>query len=547
MALETGKITALYCRLSVDDRAEGESNSISNQKAILAKYAQDHGFINTRYFVDDGVSGTLFSRPGLNAMLDEVNNDNVAVIIFKDQSRIGRDVLEVGLLKRQFEEHGVRYIAASDGLDSANGFDIMSIFRDVFNEYYVADCSRKQRAARKIAAQRGQSGGRVPYGYYAVKPDLNKWIIDEEKAEVVREMFRLYTSGMGIADICREFTKRNINVPQPEHYKSSKIWSVSSMCPMLEEEAYIGVFLAQKTTTVSYKNHTIIYRPKEEWVRIENHHEPIIDMETWDIAQRLRGKRRRYTKLGEKSILSGLVFCNDCEATLSYCLQGEGGKTPNFICKTYRSADAFNNHKCTRHGIRVSDLEKLVLLQIQSTVDYAKRNERSFAEKVYKSQDLDTEKQIKKKTAEITKSERRISELDTIISRIYEDHVSGKISAERFEKMLAGYETEQEKLSGTVETLKSEITELNKKTANLDSFMKLVAKVGDITELTEELARMFIEKIVVHEAVFKDGTKRAKISQEVDVHFAYIGQFNPTGEPEEFRGDARNGNLIYVN
>jgi hypothetical protein len=282
-------------------------------------------------------------------------------------------------------------------------------------------------------------------------------------------------------------------------------------------------------------------------VRIENHHEPIIDMETWDTAQRLRGTRRKYNKHGEKSILSGLVYCNDCGATLSYCAPGVNGWTTNFICRTYRSSDAFNNRKCTRHGIRVSDIEKIVLLQIQSTVDYAKRNERKFAEKVYKSQNLDTEKQIKKKTAEVAKAEKRIGELDTIISRIYEDHISGKLSEGRFEKMLAGYETEQKKLNETVVTLKSDILELGKKSANLDSFMKLVAKVGDITELTEELARMFIEKVVVHEAVFKEGTKRAKVSQEVDVYFAYIGQFNPSGEPEEFRGEARNGNLIYVN
>jgi hypothetical protein len=352
---------------------------------------------------------------------------------------------------------------------------------------------------------------------------------------------------MGVAEICRDFTNRGIPVPQPESYKRSKMWAVSGVCPMLEEEAYIGTFTAQKTTTVSYKNHTRIIRPKEEWVRIENHHEPIIDMETWDTAQRLRGKRRRYTKLGEKSILSGLVFCNDCGATLSYCLQGADGKTPNFVCKTNRYADTFNNHRCTRHGIRVRDLETIVLLQIQSTVNYAKRNERKFAEKVYKSQNLDTEKQIKKKTAETAKAEKRIGELDTIISRIYEDHVSGKLSEERFEKMLAGYEAEQKKLTEAVETLKSDIIELGKKSANLDSFMKLVAKVGDITELTEELARMFIEKVVVHEAVFKEGAKRVKLSQEVDVYFAYIGQFNPNGEPEEFRGEAKNGNLIYVN
>ena len=251
MAAQGERITALYCRLSVDDRAEGDSNSIINQKEILARYAKEHGFGNTVFFVDDGVSGTLFSRPGLNAMLAEVNADRVAVVITKDQSRIGRDVLEVGLLKRQFEEHSVRFIAAADGLDTAKGFDIMATFRDVFNEFFVADCSRKQRAACKIGAQQGKAGGRLPYGYIEDSSDRSKWLIVEEKAAVVREMFRLYTSGMGVAEICRDFTARGIPVPQPESYKRSKMWAVSGVCPMLEERAYIGTFTAQKTTTVT--------------------------------------------------------------------------------------------------------------------------------------------------------------------------------------------------------------------------------------------------------------------------------------------------------
>jgi DNA invertase Pin-like site-specific DNA recombinase len=548
MAEQTHKITALYCRLSVDDRIEGESNSIVNQKSMLARYAEENGFTNTKFFVDDGVSGTLFSRPGLNAMLDEVNADRVETIIIKDQSRIGRDVLEVGLLKRNFEEHNVRFIAAADGLDSAKGFDIMATFRDVFNEFFVSDTSKKIRAVHRSNALKGKSNGHLPYGYKEAE-DRAIWLIEEEKAAVVREMFRLYTSGTGISDICRIFTARGIPTPQPFAHKRDAVamWSVSGICPMLEEKAYIGTFAVQKTTTVSYKNHKRIYRPEEEWVVIEGHHEPIIDMETWDTAQRLRGKRRRYTKLGEKSILSGLVFCKDCGATLSYCRQGADGRTPNFICKTYRYADCNNNHKCTRHGIRVEDLEMIVLTQIQSTVDFAKSNEREFAEIVFRSQNTDTEKQIKNKTSELGKAEKRVIELDTIISRIYEDHIVGKLSEERFNKMLAGYEAEQAKLTTTAVALGAEIAELKGKTANLESFMRLLSRVGDIAELTEELARMFIEKIVVHEAVFKEGSKRAKISQQVDVYFSYIGQFNPTDESEEFRGKARNGNVIFVN
>ena len=544
--MQNKKITALYERLSRDDLSAGDSVSIEIQKAILEKYAEDNGFTNIRHFSDDGVSGTLFSRPGLDALLEEVRAGNVATVIFKDQSRIGRDVLEVGLLKRTFEENSVRYIAAADGLDSAKGFDIMSIFRDVINEYYVADCSRKQRAAQKSNALKGKSGGKKAYGYYEDKEDRSKWLIDEEKAEIVRDIFKRFLSGESVSDICRDYTARGIPTPQ-NRGETPVPWRVSSMCPMLEEVAYIGTFTAQKFTTVSYKNHTRVFRPEEEWVIIENHHPAIIDIETWEAVQRLRNNRRRYTKLGERSILSGLIFCNDCGSTLSYCLQGAGGKTPNFICKSYRAADCNNNHKCTRHGIRVRDLEQIVLAQIQSTVDFARCKQREFAEIVYRSQNIDAEKQIKVKTSELGKAEKRIAELDRYITKIYEDNVNGKLSDDRFQKMMSTYESEQETLTATVDRLHSEIKVLQAKTANLESFMNLVARVGDVTELTEEVARLFIERVVVHEAVFAAGTKRAKVSQQVDVYFSYIGQFNPRGESEEFHGEARNGNLILVN
>ena len=526
MVSQSEKITALYCRLSVDDRNEGESNSIINQKNILAKYAQEHGFTNTRFFVDDGVSGTLFSRPGLNAMLEEVNNDNVAVVIIKDQSRIGRDVLEVGLLKRQFEEHNVRFIAAADGLDSADGFDIMSIFRDVFNEFFVADTSKKIRAVHRENALKGKSAGRLPYGYKRVEGDSGKWEIDEEVAHIVVELFKKYTSGSSISDICRDLTARGVLTPDNHRYKRTTTgpWRVSSVWPMLAERAYVGTFCVQKSSTISYKNKKRIHYPEEEWVVIENHHAAIIDIETFETAQRLRGTRRKRLAHGETSILSGLVKCKDCSATMSYARQGSNGEYPNFICKTYRAADCNNVHRCTRHGIRVEDLEQVVLSQIQDTVRLAKDNEKKFATRVYKSTNANNEKLIKIKTAELSKAERRIAELDGIIKRLYEDHIAGNFDVSRFKKFLADYEGEQAKLTAAIIALRVEIAELEGKTANLQSFLNLVEQVGEITELTDKIARMFVEKVVVHEAVYKPGTRK-KLSQEIEVYFAYIGKF----------------------
>jgi len=527
MAVQNGKITALYCRLSVDDRLEGESNSITNQRNILSKYAADNGFKNTRFFVDDGTSGTVFNRPGLNSLLEEVKADNVAVIIFKDQSRIGRDVLEVGLLKRTFEEHNVRYIAANDGLDSANGFDIMSIFRDVFNEFYVADCSKKIRAAKRVAALQGRVLAKLPYGYKA-NADNSAWLLDEEVSEQIKEIFDMYTSGTGIAEICRILTARK--VPRPEDYRKGKPisapWDVSSTCQMLENPVYIGRYEMQKVTTVSYKNHTVIKRPKEEWVVIENHHPAIVEIETFEAAQRLRDNRRRRTKCGEKSILSGLVFCNDCGRTLTYSVASKKYPMASFICSRYRTTNCLHERKCTRHSMRVDALEHIALTKIQETVAFALDDEEAFTEQVFKNTNLDTENAIKAKIGEFNKAQRRIAELDNVMSRIYEDHVAGKMTDDRFVKLLSGYETEQSQLTESSTVLHDEIEELKSKTANLHSFMKLVKRYGKISELNEEVARAFIEKIVVHEAVMKEGTQRVKESQQVDLHLTYIGQFN---------------------
>ncbi|MCL2072070.1 MAG: recombinase family protein [Oscillospiraceae bacterium] len=528
MAVQSAKITALYCRLSVDDKADGESNSIKNQKEILAKYASDNGFKNTKFYVDDGTSGTVFNRPGLNAMVEDVNADKVGVVVIKDQSRIGRDVLEVGLLKRQFEQHNVRFIAANDGLDSANGFDMMSLFRDVFNEFFVADTSKKIRAVKRAKALQGKAVGKLPYGYRIDDSgDTSKWIPCEKTAPIVQEVFQLYVRGMCIAEICRSLTERNI--PVPESHKSEKNiagqWCFSTIWVMVENPVYIGRYTSHKITTVSYKNKKRVLQPEEDWIVIENHHPPLVDMETFEIAQRIRGGRKRYTKLGERSILNGLVYCYDCGSTLSYCKQGANGDVPNFICKKYRKADIYNNHKCTRHGIRVADLEKTVLGEIQDTVSFALEHEKKFAARVHKSANANTEKLIKSKTIECAKSEKRIAELDNIMRNIYEDHLIGKLSEKRFTTMLEGYETEQSGLTDKVETLRAELREPEATTANLESFMKMVRQYGVIEELSEETARAFIERVVVHGAVFATGTKRKKVSQEIEIYFTYIGRF----------------------
>ena len=303
---EQGKITALYCRLSKEDFDSGESNSIVHQKEILTKYAKDHGFGNTRYFVDDGVSGTLFSRPGLDALLAEVRTGGVATVIIKDQSRIGRDVIEVGLLKRTFDEFDVRLIAANDNLDTANGFDIMSIFRDVFNEWFVADTSKKIRAVFKAKALNGQHSNSVaPYGYKPSDADKFVWAVDEPAADVVRDVFKMCVDGMGPQYIAQELSRLGLKIPQiykserdgvpPKHIpkRPDTMWHTSVIAGILSNREYTGAAVINRKTSKSYKDHRKYVKPEDEWIIHENAHPAIIDDQTWETVQRIRANRRQ--------------------------------------------------------------------------------------------------------------------------------------------------------------------------------------------------------------------------------------------------------------
>ncbi|GHV40242.1 hypothetical protein FACS189490_05120 [Clostridia bacterium] len=379
----------------------------------------------------------------------------------------------------------------------------------------------------------GKCSSKPPYGY-RIAGDNRVWEIDEEVADNVREIFKRIVAGESTCLIAKNFNERRIPTPSA-HFLLAKgktppkelYWSSRSMDCIIVNQGYIGTFTAMKRTTPSYKNHKIIERPEEDWVVIERHHPPIIDTETFDIVQRLCHNHRRITKRGDTGVLSGLIYCADCNSklTIAYIRKWE-----YYLCSRYRSATTFIANKCTRHAISRRDLEAIVLAKIRETVALAKEDAAKFAEQVYSATNHDTEKAIKSKTSELAKSERRIDELDKIINRIYEDNIAGKLSDERFAKMLAGYETEQAGLIAAAATLKAEIDELRGKTANLQSFMSLVERYSDITELTADLARTFIERIVVHEPVYKEGYKRVKEYQEIHVFFTYIGEWQNSKE-----------------
>jgi len=391
----------------------------------------------------------------------------------------------------------------------------------------VADCSKKIRAAKRAGALQGKVLGKMPLGY-RLGEDKKTWVVEAEEAELVNEIFTKFASGVSIAEICRDLTNRKIprSIDRSRGVLLSKPWDKTSLVHILDNPTYIGRYQMLRHTTPSYKHHTVIRKPEDEWVVIENHHPAIVEVEIFDIVQRLRNGRRRTQKSGAKSILGGLIFCADCGHSLTYSTCGIGNATPLFICSLYRNKNVFNEYRCTRHSIRVDELEKLALDEINETVRLAVEDAETFAKQVHRNSNAETEKEIRQKTAELQKAETRIAELDRIISRIYEDNVSGKLSDERFGKMLAGYEAEQKALTDSIKTLPAEIKELEGKITNLQSFMKLVERYGAVDELTEEVARAFIEKIVVHEAIIKEGSKRVRLGQQVEVHLAYIGQFN---------------------
>ncbi len=541
--VEQGKITALYCRLSKEDFDSGESNSIVHQKEILTKYAKDHGFGNTRFFVDDGVSGTLFSRPGLDALLAEVRTGSVATVIIKDQSRIGRDVIEVGLLKRTFDEYDVRLIAANDNLDTANGFDIMSIFRDVFNEWFVADTSKKIRAVFKAKAQNGKHSNSVaPYGYKPSEADKFVWAVDEPAADVVRDIFKMCVEGMGPQYIAKELSRRGLKIPQiykaerdgvtPKHIpkRPDTMWHTSVVVNILSNKEYTGTAVLNRKTTKSYKDHRKYIKPEEEWIIHENAHPAIIDTETWETVQHIRSNRRQVTRTYEKGALEGVIFCLDCGERLYAKRNSRPNKDGSvreycyYICKNSRTYTDLPT--CTSHSIMRSNIEDVVLKDLQWVVKLAKMDERKFAEKLSTASRKESERGFQKAKSELAKVKTRIETLDRIISKIYEDNVEGKISDERFATMLAGYETEQAALRARAVELETIIAETTVQNTNIESFLRRVRSYTEVTELSADLVHEFIDKVLIGEAEYTPARfshwARGK-TQEVRIIYNYLG------------------------
>ena len=530
------KIPALYCRLSRDDELQGDSNSIINQKTILQKYADDNGFRNTSVFADDGYSGTNFERPDWKRLMNLVDEGRVGTIIVKDMSRLGRDYLKVGMYTEMvFPNANVRFIAVNNGVDSANQVDNdMTPFINIFNEFYAKDTSRKIRAVFKA---KGESGKPltciIPYGYTKDPNHRSHWVIDTKAAEVVREIFRLCVQGYGVTQIVKILTARKILTPTAYAKKNGLIayrkdveankysWSVRSVVNILSRMEYLGHTVNFKTYRKSYKQKKTIRLDPSAWQVFKNTHEAIIDQETFDIVQRIRDGRRRKTLMGEMPILSGMVYCADCGAKLSQ-VRGKDWKHEReyMVCSTYRKK---GKQICPSHIIHNCALEKILLSGIRSLTAYVHEHEDDFVEMVMKQSKAEAEKSLRSEKKERSRAEARTSEIDTIIRKLYEDNVCGKISDERFIKLSDDYEKEQKELKNHIKELEQNIVAKQESQVNADSFIRLVRSHTDIQELTPEIIREFVERIEVHQAQ-KVGKRKV---QRIRIIWNCVGELAP--------------------
>ena len=533
------KITALYCRLSHEDELAGESNSISNQKDILKKYADEHGFINTQYYIDDGYSGVDFERPGFKRMIDDVDNGKIETIITKDLSRLGRNHLHVGLYTEEyFPKNNVRYIAINDNVDTANpnssGTD-MAAFYNIFNEFHVKETSKKIRATWRIKAQRGERvASRPAYGYMK-NPDNPKQIIpNPETAPVVKRIFQMCAEGMGPSYIARVLENDKIYTPTMYEFKRTGTrltglneelpysWSVRTITDILENVIYLGHTLNLKTENISYKDHRKRIRAKEQQVMIENTHEAIVSQETWDIVQKLRDGKRRRTKTGYKSIFAGILFCADCKSKL-YFVSGDSIKSErfHFICAKYRKKGKDN---CSIHSINEKVLYEIALEEIRRITAFARERTDEFAEYINKNSETQLKKELKDKQKLLDKHRKRLTEVSTIFRKLYEDNALGRITDEQFQMLSQGYFEEKKQLESDISTLETIVAEMKNKSGSSKTFIELAKRFTDIQELTPEILHTFISKIEIHEKV-KDETTGKK-TQNIDIYFTHVGKMS---------------------
>ena len=537
---KTRDITAfIYLRLSRDDNLEGESYSIGNQKKLLTKAAKDLGYTNIVTFIDDGVSGVTMNRPGFNDMMQQLEENRAAALLVKDLSRLGRNYIEVGrLMEEFFPEHDIRLIAVSDNIDTDEGENEMAPIRNLFNEWYARDISKKRRISNKIKGNAGEPLGQPPYGYIKDPDNPKHWIIEEEAASTVRRIFSMTLDGLGPEQIAAQLERdgvltpraywqqRGVKRPGKGDLDRPTKWGKTTIMQMLSIQEYCGDILNFKTYSKSYKNKKRIDNDRENWLVFKDVHEPIIDRVIWEQIQEKRGKiRKRKPKDGERNIFSGLLVCADCGHNLNYHFNQGNHDIKYFNCSNYRG----NRGTCSStHYIRVDFLEQVVLGEIKRLTKYAVHYEDQFLEAVMGSSQKCAEAEYKRKQKELAAAQARDNELDVLFERIYEDNLSGKLSDERFAKMSQRYEAEQAELAEKMRLLHHEIDKLSSNSVSTDLFLSTVRKYTRAKKLTPRMLNELINRIEVHQAEKING----EWVQRLTIHYNCIGAlFIPDTKP----------------
>ena len=526
-------ITALYARLSQEDALDGESNSIANQKKILLKYATDNHFSNPTFFIDDGVSGVTFDRPGWNEMIRLAEAGKVQTVIVKDMSRMGRDYLKVGYYTESFfAERDIRYIAINDGVDSDKGDNDFTPFRNLFNDFYARDTSKKIRAVMRAKGNAGEHlCTNPPYGYMKDPADKKKWIVDEEAAEIVKRILDLCISGKGPMQIAKLLTAQHV-LTVKAHYaqrdgkplpEKPYQWSPKSVAGILERPEYTGCTVNFKTYSKSHKLKKRLHNAPENQRIFPNTQPAIIEEQVFARVRELRENKRRPAKQAERQgLFSGLLYCADCGSKLHFAT----GKnmTPQqdcYRCSRYKS----NTGDCTMHFIREETLKLFVLQRIFDVTALFFDDAMAFGEAAKKQRFQEAEKEAKKRRREIAQAEKRIGELDRIFKRIYEDDISGTISHERFLKLSADYEAEQKELTEQVKAWRDAVETFEQDQADFASFAAIVRKYVGIRELTPTIVNEFVKKIIVHAPDKSSGHRR----QKIELVWNFIGEVNLPG------------------
>lgn len=531
MLRQSDKITALYCRLSRDDELQGDSNSIVNQKAILSKYAKENHFPNPQFFVDDGYSGANFDRPSWSELVALIEDEKVGVLIVKDMSRLGRDYLRVGLYTDVlFPEKGVRFIAISNGIDSAqqqeNDF---TPFLNIINEWYCRDTSKKIRAVMK---SKGEAGEHLctnpPYGYMKDPDNKKQWIVDGEAAEVVKRIFALCLDGYGPSQIARILKEDKVITPTIHFQQTGRAtrnappdnpynWTSDTIADILERPEYQGHTVNFKTYKQSYKSKRTCYNPEEKWLVFENTHEAIIDADTWKRVQELRKNKRRPARTGKTNMFSGIVRCADCGEKLYYCTSKNfEARQDHFVCSTSRLK---GKAVCSTHFIRAVVLEQGVLAHMRLTIACVANHEEQFRKAMGAKQKAEAKKELAAKRRQLTQAERRIEELDRLFKRIYEDNANGKLSDSRFQMLADDYEQEQEELREKLLRLNEEINEQEEQSENIDRFISKVRKYLDLDELTPAVLNDMVKAVYVHAPDKSKGHRE----QQIDISYDLVG------------------------